>query len=65
MSLGLPGMPDIIVSSEQRGDNTIIDVKAKEGTGLAKRLPFASDRSPQQAPTIDIVCSKESFQGDS
>lgn len=55
VSLGIPGMPDIIVSSEKQGDSTVIDVRSKEGTGLAKRLPFPSGESPRETPTADLV----------
>ncbi|XP_026193592.1 uncharacterized protein LOC34617662 [Cyclospora cayetanensis] len=55
VSLGLSGMPDIVVTSEQRGDDTIITVQCKAGTGADTSknddLPVAKCDAAQPALT--------------
>lgn len=55
VSLGLPGVPDIIVASGKRGDDTLITVQSKDSPTLTKQHTLAPQAAQGQTPQLDVV----------
>lgn len=58
VSLGLPGVPDIIVASGKRGDDTLITVQSKDSPTFSKQLTLAPQAPQGQTPQLDVVRSQ-------